>query len=95
MTNTEAPKATDITDDQTYLNLVAAELNNQPREHPQKSSPTCSPAQLLPPADTAGPWRAAGDDYQIAGNDWRRGGATLDSEIENDPVRTDGNNNDG
>ena len=22
-------------------------------EHPQKSSPTCSPAQLLPPADTA------------------------------------------
>ena len=31
MTNTEAPKATDITDDQTYLNLVAAELNNQPR----------------------------------------------------------------
>ncbi len=25
------PKSTDITDDQTYLNLVAAELNNRPR----------------------------------------------------------------
>ncbi len=31
MTNTEAPKSTDITDDQTYLNLVAIELNNRPR----------------------------------------------------------------
>jgi transposase, IS30 family len=25
------PKSTDITDDQTYLNLIAAELNNRPR----------------------------------------------------------------
>jgi IS30 family transposase len=52
------PKGTEITDDRTYLNRVAAELNNRPRrilatEPQQKSSPTSWPAQLLPPADTA------------------------------------------
>jgi hypothetical protein len=31
LTNTEAPKSTDITDDQTYLDMVACELNNRPR----------------------------------------------------------------
>ena len=31
MTNTEAPKGTEITDDQSYLDMVASELNNRPR----------------------------------------------------------------
>ena len=44
--------------DQTYLDRVAAELNNRPRRivgyrTPQKSSPTSWPVPLLPPADTA------------------------------------------
>ncbi len=34
------PKGTDITDDQTYLNLVAAELNNRPRRILGYQTPT-------------------------------------------------------
>ncbi|MGH3709534.1 MAG: IS30 family transposase [Pseudonocardiaceae bacterium] len=51
------PTGTEITDDQTYLDRVAAELNNRhavpsATEPQQKPSPTSSQDQLLPPADT-------------------------------------------
>ncbi|MGH3708077.1 MAG: IS30 family transposase, partial [Pseudonocardiaceae bacterium] len=51
------PTGTEITDDPTYLDRVAAELNNRhavssATEPQQKPSPTSSQDQLLPPADT-------------------------------------------
>jgi IS30 family transposase len=52
------PKGCEITDDQAYLDLVAAELNNRPRRvlghrTPAEVFTTSSPARLLPPAETA------------------------------------------
>jgi hypothetical protein len=52
------PKGTEITDDQTYLDRVAAQLNNRPRRilRYRTSRSLCRPpwpARLLPPADTA------------------------------------------
>ena len=41
------PKATDITDDQTYLNLVATELNNRPRRILGYRTPAEAFADLL------------------------------------------------
>ena len=47
MTNTEAPKGTEITDDQTYLERVATELNAGPRRILAYRTPAEAFADLL------------------------------------------------
>jgi IS30 family transposase len=47
LTNTEAPKGTEITDDQTYLERVATELNARPRRILGYRTPAEAFADLL------------------------------------------------
>jgi IS30 family transposase len=53
LTNTEAPKGTEITDDQTYLERVATELNARPRRILGYRTPAEAFADLLARADSA------------------------------------------